>query len=211
MVETMELEVLDHQVRELEAEGYEVFVRPNRSLIPAFLGDFQPDAIALGGDRNLVIEVVRQSSDAVRKLEKIRELLSNQPKWKLQVVLVEPTSSAKTLQIQDINAIRRRIGEVEQLIEAQHAGSAMLIAWATFEALARVLLTKQFGRPQTPGRLVQVLAGEGYITPSEADKLRALAEKRNRLIHGDLQVEVSEAEIADFGGVLKAMLDQLPE
>ena len=65
---------------------------------------------------------------------------------------------------------RRALSEVKQIAAEGHIEPAMLMAWATFEALARALLTKQFGRPQTPGRLVQTLAAEGYLTPSEADQ-----------------------------------------
>jgi uncharacterized protein YutE (UPF0331/DUF86 family) len=88
-------------------------------------------------------------------------------------------------------------------------GPSLLLAWATFEALARAVVSGEFQRPQTPGRLVQVLAQGGYLTPTEADKLRRLAEKRNKLIHGDLQVRVSKAEVKRFARVLDTMLEMV--
>lgn len=47
---------------------------------------------------------------------------------------------------------------------------------------------------------------EGYITPSEADLLRGLAEKRNQLIHGELQTHASKAELRNFTKTLGDLL-----
>ena len=86
-------------------------------------------------------------------------------------------------------------------------GPALLLAWATVEATARLLATKHFERPQTPGRLVQVLASEGILTPTEADDLRVLAEKRNNFIHGELQTPITKAEIERIASILGTMIN----
>lgn len=86
---------------------------------------------------------------------------------------------------------------------------ALLMSWATLEALGRTLLPERLVRPQTPGRLVEVLATDGYVTPSEADRLRELARVRNRLIHGGLQVKIASKDIKAFRGILKGLLDLL--
>jgi len=52
---------------------------------------------------------------------------------------------------------------------------------------------------------VQVLAQEGYLTPSEADQLRALTEKRNSLIHGQLQIQVAKLEVEQFRVLLEKL------
>jgi hypothetical protein len=46
----------------------------------------------------------------------------------------------------------------------------------------------------------------GYLTPTEGDQLRRLAEKRNELIQGELQVRVSKAKVERFARVLDTML-----
>jgi uncharacterized protein YutE (UPF0331/DUF86 family) len=206
---TAELEMLQRVVPELEAEGFDVYIHPSTPLIPLFLADLHPDAIALRDDKNLVVEVMRRSPQASKKLERLTALLEPQKKWELRIFWAEPTSDARTLEIQSVEAMRSSIAEVQQIAAAGHLEPAMLIAWATFEALGRALLTTQLGRPQTPGRLVQVLASEGYLTPTEADKLRGLAAKRNRLIHGELQVSVSANELQDFASILETMIQQL--
>jgi uncharacterized protein YutE (UPF0331/DUF86 family) len=209
MSEAIEAETLQRLVPELEAEGYEVFVHPNKPLVPAFLGNFPPDAIARRADKNLVIEVLRQSPLASQKLERVAALLKGQENWELRVVWIESTKTQASLPVQGADEVDSRLAEISELAAARHVEAAMLLAWATFEALARGLLTKEFERPQTPGRLVQVLAGNGHLTPTEADQLRTLAEKRNRLIHGGLDVRVSENELQNFISVLEVMKAQL--
>jgi uncharacterized protein YutE (UPF0331/DUF86 family) len=206
MPEDTELEMLQRLVPDLEAEGYEVYIHPNKPMVPAFLGNFEPDAIALREDKNLVIEVLRRSPGASKKLERITTLLQGQKKWELRAVWLEPTGDREAPQIQTVEAIDKRIEEIKKIAAADHIEPAMLLAWATFEALARIAQTKQFNRPQTPGRLVNVLASDGFLTPTEADRLRMLAEKRNKLIHGELQLRVSKQEMEDFTSVLVRML-----
>jgi uncharacterized protein YutE (UPF0331/DUF86 family) len=79
------------------------------------------------------------------------------------------------------------------------------MAWATFEAIGRAILPAKLQRPQPPGRLTEVLAAEGYVTPTEADQLRHLAESRSQLIHGGLETSVPEADLRRFVEVLKTL------
>ncbi|MGE0584935.1 MAG: HepT-like ribonuclease domain-containing protein [Flavobacteriaceae bacterium] len=209
MSEDTEFEVLQRLVPELEAEGYDVYVHPNRPLIPDFFGNFSPDALALRPGKNLAIEVRKQSRDASRKLKHIAALFKDQPDWELRIVWIVPSNNSESLQIQNSETVRRRITEIRELASTGHTEPAVLLAWATFEALARAISTQQFARPQTPGRIVQILASEGYITPTEADLLRVLVEKRNRLIHGDLNVEASDQELTNFSAILETMLQQI--
>ena len=96
--------------------------------------------------------------------------------------------------------------EIRELADGGHFGPALLLAWATLEAIGRLLALGQFQRPQTPGRLVQVLASEGYLTPNEADELRLLADKRNKVVHGELQTRISRSEVNRFADVLTMMV-----
>ncbi len=204
-----EAEVLQRLLPELEAQGYEVYLHPNRRFLPSFLGDHTPDAVALRTDKNIAIEVTRQSADTAKKLEQITALFEGQPKWELRIVWLEPANSQRDLEVQPSAAIAKRIAEVQELLDKGSSEGSLLLAWATFEALARAILPDRFQRPQTPGRLVEILATEGYITPSEADFLRVLAEKRNKLIHGELQTHASKAELGNFTKTLGSLLEEL--
>ena len=200
--ETTEFAVIQKLLPELQAEGYEVYLQPSRLLLPAFLKQFQPDVIARRSDKNLVIEIIRESPESKKKAKRIASLIKGQDKWELRVIWVTPTSPATTVQTQTVSTIRKRIREIRELANGGHFGPALLLAWATLEAIGRLLASERFQRPQTPGRLVQVLAGEGYLTPTEADDLRSLADKRNKLIHGELQTQITKSEVNRFVDVL---------
>jgi uncharacterized protein YutE (UPF0331/DUF86 family) len=203
-----EAEFLRNLIPQLEEEGYEVFIQPRAPILPTFLSAFQPDLIAIGKGKNLVIEVVHSLSATSKTLQSLAAAIKQNPGWELRVHLATPASEAPLLERQTPQAIAKGIDEVKRLIEAQHFAPALLIAWATFEALVRYLIFDKVAKPQSPGRLVQMLAQDGYVTPSEADALRALAQKRNVLIHGSLQTHVEKTELQTFLDVLERLLAQ---
>jgi uncharacterized protein YutE (UPF0331/DUF86 family) len=206
MSQTLEQTILEMQVPALTAEGYDVFVQPGRGLRPEFLGNHLPDAIALRKDKNLIVEVMKESPESSKRLKDIQILLDGQDGWELKVIWVGQTAERRTLEIQPDATIRQSVEQVGQVAALGHTGPALLLAWAAFEALARSLVVPKFERPQTPGRLVEVLAGEGYLTPKEASHMRIWAQKRNSLIHGELQIEVSQGEIDSFLSILHMLL-----
>jgi uncharacterized protein YutE (UPF0331/DUF86 family) len=200
-----EREILRGMIPELTAEGYEVFVSPAPPLAPAFLKDFRADAIAFGKDKNLVIEFVHESSSDGQKLERVSDLIRDRPDWELRAVLVSPATAPKSLAVQSAEAIAENIEEMAQLTAGGFLRAALLLGWASFEAVARALMTEKFEKPQTPGRLIGLLASEGYLTPSEADRLRELARARNAFIHGELDTEISENEVRSFSSILTTL------
>jgi uncharacterized protein YutE (UPF0331/DUF86 family) len=200
-----EREILRGMIPELEAEGYEVFVSPAPPLAPAFLKDFRADVIAFGKDKNLVIEFVHESSSDGQKLERVSDLMRDRPDWELRAVLVSPATAPKSLAVQSAEAIAENIEEMGQLTAGGFLRAALLLGWASFEAVARALMTDEFEKPQTPGRLIGLLASEGHLTPSEADRLRELAKARNAFIHGELDTRISEGEVRNFIAILTSL------
>lgn len=208
MNQVTELDVLNRIVPELERDGYEVYIEPRKPLIPVFLGDFRPDAIALKDGRKLVIEVMRKSPRSSQKLDRITALFKDEVEWELKVVWVEPTSDPFVHQAQSVEIIENRIAQVEQIVEAGHNDAAMLLAWATFEAIAFSILSNSSEYVRSPSVLVEKLARGGNLTPVEADALRSVAKKRNVLIHGDLSINITQSEIRDFVATLRELLSQ---
>jgi hypothetical protein len=49
----------------------------------------------------------------------------------------------------------------------------------------------------------------GYLLPSEADSIRALAQARNSLIHGHLSASVSAAEVSHFAEILENLATEV--
>ena len=201
--------VLENIVPELEAEGFEVYARPSARLLPPFLQACSPDAIALREDKNLAIEVLRKGSPSEGKLDKLRELLSGRRDWELRVYWISPANTPEAIGVASSKEIEQAIDTIEDLSDKKLLAPALLMAWATLEALGRASLPERLVRPQTPSGLVQALAGDGYITPSEADRLRQLAEVRNRLVHGGLRVKIAARDIKSFTTVLRTLLKLL--
>jgi uncharacterized protein YutE (UPF0331/DUF86 family) len=114
------------------------------------------------------------------------------------------------LEIASIPAINESIQRVIDLMDAGHRLPALVMAWATFEAVGRALLPDQFQRPQTPARLVEVLGSEGYITPEEADTLRAASAIRNAVVHGQLDSTVNQKMLESFVTILNTLAKLLP-
>src|SRR5262245_14200789 len=153
MSEITESNVLEALVPQLEEEGYTVYLHPGTLLMPPFLKDYQPDAIALRADKSLAIEIaLRQTADNKERLQRIAKMFEGQDKWELRVYWGTPTALQGSLEVQTPEAIRSRIEELRDLGDKGHLGPALLLGWATFEALARATMSREFGRPQSPGR-----------------------------------------------------------
>jgi hypothetical protein len=204
----LERDVVRELVPELEAEGYDVYLQPIGPIAPSFLGSFQPDIVATSDKKKVVIEVARRSDVTERRLTEIANLFKGHDDWEFRVVWVDPIDSSEKFPPVSKAAIEERLAEVRSVV-AVHPGPALLMSWAIFEAIGRALVADEFTRPQTPRRLVEVLAANGVITPTEADEIRALISKRNSLIHGGLTTTVSSAEVERFLSVLDELSSQL--
>jgi uncharacterized protein YutE (UPF0331/DUF86 family) len=210
-VEASENVVLESLVPDLKSQGYDVFVHPNKQMVPDFLGAYQPDIIALGKDKNLAIEIKHTNRRSERFLQDLARRFEGQTRWEFRIVWVNPSEAQSGLEPQSNEAISSRLKEISRLLDAGFTEAAMLMSWAAFEAIGRKLMTKEFVRPQSPGRLVQVLATEGHITPDESDALRQLADVRNRIIHGELTAAVTHKQVEAFVKILISLIQRLKQ
>ena len=207
--DTREAAVLENVVPQLEAEGFEVIMHPSRNRLPLFMQSYSPDAIALRQDKNLAIEVLAKGTSSTKNLDKLRDLLVGHKEWELRVYWISPSNTPKPIEPASAKDIQQAIETIERLASESLQAPALVMAWATLEALGRALLLDKLVRPQTPGRLVEVLASEGYVTPTEADRLRASIAARNQIVHGGLQAKVGPRDLKSFLSVLKTLLKLL--
>jgi uncharacterized protein YutE (UPF0331/DUF86 family) len=91
--------------------------------------------------------------------------------------------------------IRGALLEAERLAVTGSARAGFLLSWASFEAAARSVHKKIFAKPQTPGRVITVLAERGYLLEHDASRLRHLARKRNAMVHGELDTKVTPDDV----------------
>jgi hypothetical protein len=209
--EIVERAVMDGITADLKAAGYEVIAQPRAPILPSFLAAYKPDLIALREDGNLVIEVKSGTERQSGSAAKMEELLRQHAGWSYKLYWIPRSAGAEPLRAQSIADIERELSQIETLVLQGHRSAGFLLAWAVFEALGRKLLVRQFVRPQTPGRLIEVLAGEGFLTPDEASRLRPLANAHNRLVHGELDRDIDADQAQDFLRTLRALLDMARE
>jgi uncharacterized protein YutE (UPF0331/DUF86 family) len=207
--ERSEAEVIESLLPRYQAEGFDVYVNPSPSILPPFMQAYRPDAIALKKDRKIAIEVVGSTARSSEKIKTLQSLFADHEDWELRVFYASPVASSKLLEIVSIPAINESIQRVIDLKQEGHSLPALVMAWATLEAIGRALLPEQFRRPQTSARLVEVLASEGYITPEEADTLRAASTVRNAVAHGQLDSTVDQKMLEGFVEILTTLVKLL--
>ncbi|MFH0301149.1 hypothetical protein AAFX91_28800 [Bradyrhizobium sp. 31Argb] len=205
-----EAEVIESLLPRYQAEGFDVYINPSPSILPPFMQEYRPDAIALRKDKKIAIEVVGSNTGSTQKIKTLQSLFADRDDWELRVFYASPAVSGKLLEIASTAAINESIQRVVDLSNAGHSLAALVMAWATLEAIGRALLPDQFQRPQTPARLVEVLGSAGYVTPEEADRLRAAIVVRNAIVHGQLDSEVGPELLNGFVAVLKTLAKLLP-
>jgi hypothetical protein len=183
-----------------EARGLKFFVNPPREIVPGFLGNYQPDAIAVGPEGGIIIEVkFRRSPASERQLAEIAKRVSGQKGWEFRAIyLTPPTDETLPIAKPTPEQLRATFGEIQALMKGGHPAAALATAWATLESLARLAsASSEARRPMgySPIQAIQTLAEEGYIENEAADRLREMANLRNAVVHGDLSVDVPVEQV----------------
>jgi uncharacterized protein YutE (UPF0331/DUF86 family) len=178
-----------------EARGLKFYVNPPREVVPAFLGDFEPDAMAIGPDGGTIIEVKhRRSPVSEQQLAAIARRVSGQKGWEFRAIYLNPpTDEMPAIAKPTPEQLQARFGEIEALTNAGHPTAALVTAWAVLESLARLASANSEARTQkglSPIQAIQTLAEEGYIESEAADRLREMTKLRNAVVHGDFSVDV---------------------
>lgn len=212
--ELRESDVLRSLRQESEARGLRFQVNPRRELVPEFLGDFQPDAIAWGPEGGIIIEVKSWKNSASEKqLAEISRRVSGQKGWEFRAIYVRPPiDDAPSILKPTQNQLQTAFKEIEALTKGGHQAAALVVAWAALESLARLASTNgEARRPRafSPLQAVQTLAEEGYMENEIADQLREMAKLRNAVVHGDFSVDVPAGQVEGVLDVLRAIASSI--
>jgi uncharacterized protein YutE (UPF0331/DUF86 family) len=178
-----------------EAEGFSVFLHPAGEMLPPFMRGYQPDAIAVKDGKQIAIEIKRDVTRQAPQMEQLQQIFSKHPEWELRVYYIPGRPEEEDIQAPDLPEIDAALAEVDQLKRAGHLRAALIMAWAALEAAGRALLPQHLARPQPANRLIEVLASEGVVTPTEADSLRKAISLRNAATHGHFAVPITEQEV----------------
>jgi uncharacterized protein YutE (UPF0331/DUF86 family) len=198
--------VVERLIPDLEAEGYDVIREPSPRMLPSFLGKYLPDLIALKTGSKLAIEVKSGERRDNPALETISKLFKGHDDWEFRVVWLPTREKSPSPRIQDKKTILSSFAQCKELVKQGHHSAAMLLSWATLEAIGRNLMASELERPQTPGRVIQYMAQNGIATPNEADRLRALVKLRNSLVHGELDARVTGEQTTEMLNILGAII-----
>jgi uncharacterized protein YutE (UPF0331/DUF86 family) len=208
--ETREAVFLENLLPRYVAEGFTVVMHPSPSILPTFMGRYRPDAIALGPDKKIAIEIKGDSPAAKKAIPGISELFTQHPEWELRVYYVPKYLGETDLKPPTRRAVEAAIEEISELKAAGHLVPAMMMACATLEAIGRKLLPEKLARPQPAAQLVEVLASEGLVTPIEADLLRRAVEMRNAVVHGELSKVVTARRVDEVIASVRLLAALLP-
>src|SRR5437660_10859259 len=102
-------DVLESLLPKYEAEGFDVYVNPSPSILPPFMHEYRPDAVALRPDRKIAIEVVRPNETSSRKVQDLKSLFAPHSDWELRVFYVSSSASVQPLDVVSREAIRSSI------------------------------------------------------------------------------------------------------
>jgi len=209
-VQLLESSALRNLQQVSEARGLKFYVNPPQEVLPAFLGDFRPDAIALGPDGGMIIEVKRRKSSASdRQLAEIAKRISDQKGWEFRAIYLSlPDNDVLPIPRPTPQQIEASFREIDALAKGGHAPAALVTAWAALESLARLARAKsgmESLKSFAPRQAIQTLAEEGYLENEAADRLRELARLRNAVVHGDFSVEVPIERVEGFLKLLRAI------
>ncbi|MGA3004347.1 MAG: hypothetical protein ABSE20_21755 [Acetobacteraceae bacterium] len=213
--QSWEMGVLRNLRGTYEGRGMRFYINPPPDVVPGFLREYRPDAIAIGPDgKGIVFEVKSYRTPTTQgQMDELKRRVSSQDGWQLEIIYTNPaTDETNVITKPTAEQIESRLDEVEKLEQAGYHEPAFLIAWTVLESLARLAMppgsTAQvisLGAIQ----VVQRLAELGYLENEEASGLRALARVRNAVVHGDFSVRVSASQVKTFLERLKALRSEI--
>jgi len=197
-----------------EARGLKFYVNPPREIAPDFLGDYQPDAIALGPEGGMIIELkLRRSPASEKQLAAIASRVSDQKGWEFRAIYLNPPlDEMPPIEKPTPDQLQGTFREIEELTKTGHRAAAFVRAWAALESLARLASANgetRSARGLPPIQVVQTLAEEGYVENEVADRLRQMVKLRNAVVHGDFTVDVPVERIEDLLKQLQAIASDI--
>ena len=199
--ESAALNALEPRWRKL---GYTLVREPSPEQLPPFLKGFRPDAIAIGADPQLVIEVLsKRGGPAATRVKQLQSLFAGHTDWRLELVYLGADDPA--IAAVSADDIRKALERLRPLVERE-PGAALLMAWATLEAAGRFLEPGLASRGLSPRSLVDLLVSNGHVLQPEGAELRRLGDQRNALAHGQINAAPTAAEVRGLMDLIDGLI-----
>jgi hypothetical protein len=184
---------LNNVAESYRSRGYKVIVRPKADELPPFAKDFKVEILATGADDNVLASVKATSFDleADPNILRYSEIIVKQPAWRFDILVLGPEGGLPK-QVRQASEpseddIRRRLDEVERLLQAGFTASSFAAAWGALEAAMRRRVRaagEEAGWGTTPRTMLNDLYSSGAISTTILRDLEGLFGVRSAIVHG---------------------------
>lgn len=209
MTTFLEREIIAIYANEMRGQGFEVVIEPSSKILPSFFEGYRPDVVGFSPNGNVALEVMTRRAASQQKLDKISRLFRDRKDWILRVVWREEVPEIHQKIAVGIEEIQEKIDSLQRILTDSDVQSIFLMTWSVLEAVARLADGAEFANQQTAHSLVQRLAHLGYIGPSDADTLRTLLHKRNKLAHGGIDERIEPASVLTMFEIISKVIDSI--
>ena len=216
-VQELERRRIQEIAQEYISKGYNVVIEPESDQLPDFLANYRPDIVARGYEETVIVEVKSRSSLAKSAyLRDIAQIVKQHPGFKFELVITNPdegmlfTQRTITLSKADIT---KTIEELDELSKSDHSEASLLLAWATAEAVLRLLAQKEEIplRGYAPLYLLKQLVTYAVISKEEYDSLLRIMKVRNALAHGFKTEEFDPKLLQELIEMIQHLLPSIPD
>ena len=214
-LETQEGDVLERLRRQYERNGYTFMSQPRGTSIPTFLKGYTPDAIAIGAQEKVIIEV-KSTERSASQSSVIRFLASEVPKhqgWRFDLVIAEKDMKFEDGKAEpDKEQLAEELSSVRDAAQSGELNVALVLGWALLEAVTRRLVLNQKAgesKRYLPRTIIETLVSEGFADDETGERLSQLASTRNRLVHGFTKLELVKEEIDFLLQFIAALMQEL--
>ena len=191
-----------------EKDGFEILDEIPRDILPSGLRGYIPDAVLKRKKDFIALEFKRSRNPSIdRKLQVIAQQFRELPNWDFRIFYLDEMKVPDGPSVQNEPIIVAALEQISKLLKSHDVNAAFLLSWAAFEAASRSKRPDFFTKPQSPGRIVTVLAENGDLSPDEAESARGLIPKRNSLIHGQLDATISPEDVKVMQRIILKVLE----
>src|SRR3984893_18133353 len=129
IAETTERALLEAVAARYRADAFDVFVDPSQALLPPFMQEYRPDAVAIGPGKKVAIEIARAGERTADKLKRLQERFSGHDVCGFAVLSGTTGEATDRMEVAPVDAIKRAIQSVTDLRSAGQPMAALVLGW----------------------------------------------------------------------------------
>lgn len=197
--------------KELEGNGYTVFIEPDASMIPFDLQNYRPDIFATNNKENLIVEVKSRSNPrTIERYKQIAETVSKQKNWRFMLTTVDDKYQSEQAVIRsdfDIEALPKILHKLDRLFETESYDLALPYLWSIYISGMRTVGYKHDVPidTTTDKSVLNYMYSLGEISNEEFEKALSFLNLRNQLIH-TFTIQITKKQAIEMREYVKKKL-----